>query len=136
MHRTFISHLNTFSSVPYLLSSPLHLTHTIYPGMPAVDKYAMRWWEQTKRPLKTLFDPYFKVTTDTACLMTQHTDTPHRRAYLHVDLPLYFTLLCSILLYSTPLSPISFLLHIHHSSFTLLFFPLPFSSLFLRKLML
>lgn len=21
----------------------------------------MRWWEQTKRPLKTLFDPYFKV---------------------------------------------------------------------------
>ena len=26
----------------------------------SVDKYALRWWEQTKRPLKTLFDPYFK----------------------------------------------------------------------------
>ena len=31
-------------------------------GQPIVDKYALRWWEQTKRPLKTLFDPYFKVT--------------------------------------------------------------------------
>ena len=61
--KRFISRL-WFQSYNHNLYNTFTFTHFhifFLKGQPMVDKHALRWWEQTKRPLKTLFDPYFKV---------------------------------------------------------------------------
>lgn len=71
--------LPSFSThfLPFSPAHPLTLSAISPSGLPTADKYAMRWWEQTKRPLKTLFDPYFKVRQLLPCCAFHFFSTLH-----------------------------------------------------------
>lgn len=94
--------------IPFLfleLTHPLTLSTTSPSGLPTADKYAMRWWEQTKRPLKTLFDPYFKVRHPLSCC-----------ALLSFSFPYCAALHCCTLHYAP--CPVSYALCTTNSTFS------------------